>query len=49
MFEWKSKEFSHESITTPATSDSCVTPKLTYFHNSKIAVNLEGNCLKQDK
>ena len=30
-------------------SDNSFTPKFTYIHNTKIAVKLEGNCLKQNK
>ena len=40
---------SEKTITNPATSDKSFPPKLTYFHNSKIVVKHEGNCLKQDK
>ena len=47
MLGWKSKGLSQENITTPATSDNSFTPKLTYNHNSKIAVKFEGNCVKQ--
>ena len=40
---------SEESIATPATSDNIFAPKLTYIHNSEIAVKFERNYLKQDK
>ena len=46
-FGWKSNELLEEGITTSAISGN--TPKLTYIHNFKIAVKLEGNCLKQEK
>ena len=46
MFEWKYKEFPEESIITPARSDNSFIPKLTYIHNSKVAVKFERNCLK---
>ena len=46
---WKSKGLSEEIITTPATSDNSFAPKLTYIDNSKTAVKLEGNYLKQNK
>ena len=36
-------------MTTPATWDYSLTPKLTYIHNFKIAVKFEGNSLKQDE
>ena len=46
---WKSKGLSEESITTPATLDNSFATKLSYIHNSKIAVKFQGNCLKQKK
>ena len=46
---WKSKGLSEENITTLATSDKSFVPKVTYIHNSKIAIKCEGNFSKQDK
>ena len=46
---WKSKGLSEENITTLATSDKIFAPKITYIHDSKIAIKCEGNFLKQDK
>ena len=47
MLGWKSKGLSEENITNPATSDNSFTPKLTYNHNSKVAVKFEENCIRQ--
>ena len=49
ILRWKSKGLSEESITTPATLDNSFATKLSYIHNSKIAVKFQGNCLKQNK
>ena len=46
---WKLKWLSEESITTPDTSNNNFTPILAHTHNSKTAVKLEGNYLKQEK
>ena len=46
---WKSKLLSEESIATPVTSDHSFAPKLTYIHNSNIAVKFEEHYLKQEK
>ena len=45
----KSKRLPEEIITTPTTSGNRFFPKLIYVYNSKIAVKIEENCLKQDK
>ena len=47
IFRWKTTEQSKDSITTPTTSNNSFAPKLAYIYNSKIAVRLEVNCLKQ--
>ena len=47
MYAWKPKELSEENITTPATSDNSFASNLL-IHHSKIALNFEENCLKQD-
>ena len=47
MLGRKSKGLSEENITNPATSDNSFTPKLTYNHNSKVAVKFEENCIRQ--
>ena len=46
---WKSKELSEESIKAPITPVNNVAPKLKWIHDSKIAVEFKGSCLKQDK
>ena len=38
------KGFQKKVLPTPATSRNSFIPKLTYIHNSKIAVKLEQNC-----
>lgn len=40
---------SEKSIATSAKSDNSFPAKLTYIHNSKVAVKFHGNCVKQDK
>ena len=42
----KSKGFSKECIATTATSDKSFNHKLSCIYNSKIAIKVEGNCLK---
>ena len=45
---WKSKGLSNESIKPPTTSNNSFAPALSYVGN-KVRVNLDGNCLQQDK
>ena len=45
---WKSKGLSHESIKPPTTSDNSLT-RLTGYLGTKIRLNFNGGCLKQQK
>ena len=49
VLSWQSKGLSAEVIKPPATSDSSLTPALSYYRASKIRVKFTGSCLKQDK
>ena len=48
IYSWKSKGLSHENITVPTTSDYKLNPELVFF-GTKIKVEFNGSCLKQDK
>ena len=48
IYFWKSKGLSDENITVPNTSDYKLNPELSFF-GTKIKVEFNGNCLKQDK
>ena len=49
IVEWESKELSNEKITPPTTTNNSLFPKLRWTNNSKIRVEFNGCCLKQDK
>ena len=49
IITWWSKGLSVESIKPPSALDNSLAPKLKKIHNSKIAVEFKGNCLKWDK
>ena len=49
IIAYKSKVLSDESINPPTTLGNRFAPKLKQIYNSKIAVEPNGNCLKQDK
>ena len=49
ILAWKSEGLSEESIKPPATSDSSLTPELTYIHNAKMKIEFKATCLKKTK
>ena len=48
IYFWKSKGFSDENITVPATSDYSLNPQLSYLGTKK-RLEFRGCCLKQDQ
>ena len=48
IYFWKTKGLSDEMITSITASNYNVTPELSYY-GSKIRINFNGRCLKQDK
>ena len=48
IYFWKSKGLSDERINSVTTSNYSITPELSYY-GSKIRVQFNGSCLKQDK
>ena len=48
IYYWKSKELSDKRINSIKTPDYGIIPKLNYY-GSKIRVEFNGSCLKQDK
>lgn len=46
IIAWKLKGLSDETIMPPTAPANILAPKLKWFHNSKIAVKLNGSCLK---
>ena len=48
MIIWKSKGLSKEGIHPPTTVGNSLAPKLKMIHNSKMIIELQGSCSKQD-
>ena len=46
---WQSKRLSAEAVKHPATSNNSLTPRISYYHASKIRAIFTGSCLEQDK
>ena len=46
IIAWKPKRLSHESVKILITLSNSLSPKLKWIHNSKIAVEFRGTCLK---
>ena len=46
---WVSKELSNEKITPPFALYKSLSAKLVWMNNSRIRLEFEGSCLKQDK
>ena len=46
---WKSKRLSDESTKPPVAPSNILAPEMRWIHNSKIAVEFKGGCLKEDK
>ena len=46
VLSWQSKGISNESIKPPTTSNNTLTPKLSYYNDTRTRVKFKGSCLK---
>ena len=47
VLSWLSKGVSNESIKSPTTSNNSLTPKFSYYNNTRTRVKFKESCLKQ--
>ena len=47
VVSWKSKGLSTEKLTTPTTTDNCLSPSIKWYENSNFCLVFKGSCLKQ--